>query len=139
MMKMREKPTEFAENYRFTPDKAKDENHPMLSTAEYGNNGVFIFPMKSGEIMRCIISDQKGWDHVSVSIEKPRKKKPKQVTTRMPNWREMHQAKMIFWDDDEVVMQIHPAKEDHINLHPHVLHLWKPQRQDIPLPPKDMV
>lgn len=65
-----------------------------------------------------------GWEHVLVCPSK-----------RMPNWTEMCQIKDMFWNDDEVVMQLHPAKSDYVNLMPNCLHLWKPIGQEIPVPP----
>lgn len=99
----------------------------------------------------CIIaSDCGGWDHVSVH-----------VPGRCPTWEEMCAAKELFFRDDEVVMQLHVAKSDYVNCHPHTLHLWRPQTPaeratiiakhgpspevpdvdypPIPLPPKVMV
>jgi len=68
------------------------------------------------------------WDHVSVSTK-----------NRCPNWLEMNFVKDLFWGPEEVVFQLHPAKKDYINAHPYVLHLWKHQTKEIPLPPKWMV
>lgn len=81
-----------------------------------------------GRYLHVIASHGLDWDHVSVSLE-----------TRCPNWREMSHIKSLFWEDDEVVMQLHVAKKDHINIHPYCLHLWKPQTDKIPLPPNFMV
>lgn len=63
------------------------------------------------------------WEHVSVSTAR-----------RCPNWEEMCFVKNLFWEDDEVVMQLHPAKKDYVNLHPYCLHLWRPIGREIPLP-----
>jgi hypothetical protein len=68
------------------------------------------------------------WDHVSVSLEK-----------RCPTWIEMDYVKRLFFHQDEVVMQLHPAEKDHVNVHSYCLHLWRPQKEEIPLPPKWMV
>jgi hypothetical protein len=84
---------------------------------------------ESGELLRCICSWGMGWEHVSVS--KPAKE--------IPTWDQMNHVKNVFWADDEVVMQLHPAKENYINVHPGVLHLWKPIDQLIPTPPLSMV
>ena len=65
-----------------------------------------------------------GWEHVSVC--------PK---NRCPDWDEMCRIKDMFWNDDEVVMQLHPAKSNYVNLMPNCLHLWRPIGQDIPVPP----
>jgi len=79
------------------------------------NNGIFIvrsvrfkFPFK------VIASDGDGWEHVSVSTK-----------VRTPTWEEMCFIKDLFWDDEDWVIQFHPASDNHINLHPHCLHLWR--------------
>ena len=69
-----------------------------------------------------------GWDHVSVSLP-----------DRTPTWAEMSYVRRVFFHDHEVVMQLHPATGDHINVHDHCLHLWRPQEATIPLPPKILV
>ena len=91
--------------------------------------GAFLIPSRvdSGGL-RVIASSGFGWDHVSVSRK-----------NRCPNWYEMSQIKELFFLDEEAVFQLHPAKADHINLHPHCLHLWRSQQQPIPMPPKWMV
>ncbi len=73
-------------------------------------------------------SSEDGWDHVSVSR-----------TKRCPNWPEMDFIRQQFFKDDEVVMQLHVARADHINVHPYCLHLWRPHAGAIPLPPGWMV
>jgi len=57
-----------------------------------------------------------GWEHISVSLK-----------TRCPTWEEMCKVKGWCFSDDEVVMQLHPAKSDYRNQHPFCLHLWRPQ------------
>ena len=94
-----------------------------------GNNGAFTFQYKERSIL-CIASDKMGWDHVSVSIRGS--KKP-------PSWDIMCKVKDMFWDKDEVVIQYHPAEKDYVNLHPGVLHLWKPIGVVLPMPPIEMV
>jgi hypothetical protein len=64
------------------------------------------------------------WDHVSVSL-----------SDRTPTWLEMAYIKHAFWDKDEVVMQLHVADVNHVNINDNCLHLWKPLKQEIPLPP----
>lgn len=64
------------------------------------------------------------WEHVSVSTK-----------NRAPTWREMCFVKDLFWGEDEVVMQLHPAKSSYVNNHKFCLHLWKPLNETIPLPP----
>jgi hypothetical protein len=78
--------------------------------------------------LAVIAARGEGWDHVSVSTER-----------RTPNWAEMEHVKRLFFMPDEVAFQLHVPTSDHISLHPHCLHIWRPQNDNIPLPPKDMV
>jgi hypothetical protein len=75
-----------------------------------------------------IFSWGEGWDHVSVSY-----------SNRCPTWDEMCYIKNIFFKEDECVIQYHPPKSDYVNIHPYCLHLWRPQNQSIPMPPKEFV
>jgi hypothetical protein len=89
-------------------------------------HGLFHIMGPNGLILRIVSSGHDSefkWEHVSVSTE-----------VRCPTWDEMCIVKESFWDDEEVVMQLHPAKRDYVNHHPHCLHLWKPLGQDIPQP-----
>jgi len=97
------------------------------SEASYGNNGYFIIPFESYELV-VIASDGEGWEHVSVSLR-----------NRTPNWREMCFIKSLFWDDQDCVIQYHPPASEYVNNHDHCLHLWKPINQEIPVPPSILV
>lgn len=90
--------------------------------------GMFEIPAPWGATLRIIACAGDGWDHVSVSTQR-----------RCPNWHEMEFAKRLFFEDDEIAMQLHVTPADHINVHPYCLHLWRPHGQRIPLPPKEMV
>ena len=91
--------------------------------------GVFCVISKSSRrTLRVIASSDMGWDHVSISLQ-----------NRCPNWHEMEQIKHMFFKDDEIAMQLHVPSYDHINIHPHCLHMWRPIDGVIPLPPKEMV
>lgn len=72
------------------------------------------------------LPDAEGWEHVSVSTAR-----------RNPNWREMDFVKDLFWSEDELVVQLHPAKKDWVNIHPYCLHLWR--HEHIRMPPKALV
>lgn len=72
-----------------------------------------------------------GWEHVSVSIDRRK--------NETPTWDEMCFVKNLFWSEDEVVVQYHPAKADYVNIHPGVLHLWRPLWSSLPTPPKSFV
>jgi hypothetical protein len=83
-----------------------------------------------GRDLRVLASDgcdpdfEIAWEHVSVSLP-----------NRCPNWPEMCFVKDLFWAEDEVVMQLHPAKSNYVNNLNFCLHLWKPLKAEIPLPP----
>ena len=100
---------------------------PFGSDKSNGCNGAFEIPYESF-ILRVIISDGYGWDHVSVSLPH-----------RTPNWKEMCFIKQLFFGKDETVIQYHPKESEYINCHPYCLHLWKKQGQEYELPPSFMI
>lgn len=93
------------------------------------HNGVFEIPIDN-KTFNVIASDGMDWEHVSVSI---------QNVERCPKWSEMCKIKEMFFEDDEIVMQLHPKKSEYVNIHNYTLHLWKPLKETIPTPPKIMV
>lgn len=107
----------------------------FASDSSWGGCGFFYVFGPCGEELKIIASDGEsdnpaleGWEHVSVSTRR-----------RIPNWREMCFVKDLFWSDDEAVMQLHPPKSEYVNQHPFCLHLWRPNKQKIPLPPRILV
>ena len=104
----------------------------MASSAEDGRNGAFSFSIP-GEARRifCISSDGMDWEHVSVSFGSKSEK--------TPSWEIMCKVKALFWDDEVPVMQLHPARSEWISNHNGCLHLWRPLKANIPLPPGIMV
>lgn len=120
------------------PEQFRITNHPIpmfSSTAANGANGYFMIPHYKIEhyFFGCMVTDGMNWDHVSVSIKVDGHKKIKHVD-RCPTWEEMCYVKSLFWDDEEPVMQLHPAKSTWVNNHPYCLHMWRPQNAVIPLP-----
>lgn len=114
-------------------EKCRVKHGLFRSSPVDGNNGVFEIPFHSKNIkatLTCIVSDGGGWDHVSVEWDNHH---------QVPTWEMMCEVKRLFWDADEPVIQIIPAEENYINVHPYVLHLWKPQEVNIPLPPLEFV
>lgn len=106
----------------------------FASDDSIGFNGMFHVDGPCGALLRIIASDgtfgpkEYRWEHVSVSTER-----------RPPNWREMCFVKDLFWEEEECAMQLHPPKSEHINNAVNCLHMWRPLRDKIPMPPSDMV
>ena len=71
-----------------------------------------------------------GWEHVSIAPYS---------RSRTPTWEEMCRLKDMFFRDDEVVVQYHPAKSEYVNNMPNCLHLWRPLNEIMPTPPSIMV
>jgi len=121
-------------------EKARS-NHPWNSEMRGQLYGEFIFPY--GDVgLHCVVSagDPDAWfdndgtplpppryEHVSVSIL---------GSQEPPTWAMMCFIKDIFWLPTECVVQYHPAKDDYVNIHPGVLHLWKLSEGTFPMPPK---
>lgn len=92
-----------------------------------GFSGLIAMPTWRGSV---ICSKGGGWEHVSVSPEKLRV---------IPTWDDMCMLKDMFWNDDEDVIQIHPAKDQYVNNMPNCLHLWRCYYTDMILPPSCFV
>lgn len=92
-----------------------------------GFGGTF-YDKKSRCNLNFIMSWGAGWEHCSVSMP-----------IRTPSWEQMCVMKDLFWDENEVCFQLHPAKKDYVNNHPYCLHIWKSIDEEIPLPPTIMV
>ena len=123
---------------QFSEDMEKSRlKHGRFATLGGERNGMFelICPL-TGQKLRIIASDGSGWndeecplpgdpwEHVSVS-----------AMTRCPTWGEMCWVKEQFFENNEIVVQFHPAKSEYVNDHPFVLHLWRPIKSPVPMPP----
>lgn len=99
---------------------------------ELGDHEVGAFRMftPAGVELHVIAANGMGWDHVSVS-----------AFGRTPTWDEMEFVRHEFFLPTETVMQLHVPASDHINHHPHCLHLWRPHADvgQIPRPPGILV
>jgi hypothetical protein len=120
-------------NYRCTDHWVK----VMFGSTGDSQNGVFEVPYTNQSFyapdgarhyLRVIASISDNWEQVSVSLEH-----------RTPTWEEMDFIKRTFFKEDETVMQLHVPPSEHINVHPHCLHLWRPRDGGIPRPPSNMV
>ena len=104
---------------------AEIKENPKLEIQKQTIDGVAgILHMTGLRHCTVIASWGGGWEHVSVC-----------PGNRTPDWGEMNKIKDMFWNDDEVVMQLHPAKSNYVNLMPNCLHLWRPIGKEIPVPP----
>ena len=118
------------------PEKYRVRHNKEIGTTQAdGNNGYFVVPNpdcpnKRKLTLIVVASDGLGWEHVSVSFHDKKK---------TPTWRIMCYIKDLFWDEDDVVIQYHPAKDQYVNMHPHCLHLWRPVGVEFPIPTKTMV
>ena len=104
--------------------------------------GFFLVKYSNGLMLKILASpgDKEGWeqsklpmppfDHVSVSVLMNGKQ-----LDRCPTWEEMCYVKDLFWNDDETVVQYHPPKTNHVNIHKYCLHMWKVVGQEFPMPP----
>ncbi len=80
-------------------------------------------------MLKVLASNGMGWDHVSVSTKR-----------RCPTWADMEFVKRLFFLPGETAMQLHVPPDDHVNCHPFVLHLWRPNDwREIPRPPPILV
>jgi len=117
------------------PNRYRVRKGFMASDESVGNCGAFFIPNRAGATpqarampLKVIASDGEGWEHVSVSLP-----------DRCPTWAEMHFVKLIFWGEDDCVMQLHPTRANYVNNHSFCLHLWRPTESVIPTPPGWMV
>lgn len=80
-----------------------------------------------------VVSWHMDWDHVSAHARTPNQKQ------FIPFWEDMCYIKNLFFKKSENVVQYHPPSNVYVNNHECVLHLWRPQNQEIQLPPIWMV
>lgn len=109
------------------PEQFRITDGPLGSDESFGNNGAFYIYFENRHFT-VIASDGQDWEHVSVS-----------TGNRPPNWKEMCFIKNLFWGEDECVVQYHPPKDQYVNNHESCLHLWKPLKEKMPVPPSILV
>ena len=116
-----------AEHYRAT--------HPLSFPHKKGDPyGWFVIPSphfpnkRRYDLFVMVAPTDEEWQHISVS-------------SRMgcPDWDEMCLIKNLFFDEDEVVVQFHPAKKDYINFAENCLHLWRWTKGNFPTPSNILV
>lgn len=110
------------------PEHYRVLSGPLKSSVLDGNNGFFVFK-KHNIIYRIQASDGFGWEHCSITLDKK----------RTADWEELCMIKDMFWGETDCVVQYHPPKADHVNIHPYCLHLFRPVGGKIPRPPSIMI
>lgn len=99
---------------------------------QFGND--YLIPIKrDGKILRqlfVIVAKENEWEHASVSV---RNADGLEQVERCPKWDEMKMVKEMFWNDEELVVQVHPKKSEYVNVHEHVLHLWRKDTKEFEL------
>jgi hypothetical protein len=113
----------------------RNRRDASIWSSDPGDNfGAFAaIPGPCGEKLNIIVTDGRGdsWEHVSVSLARVGK-------ARLPYWEEMQFIKNLFWDEEDCVVQFHPAKSEYVNNY-RVLHLWRYLDGEFPQPPGWMV
>lgn len=93
---------------------------------------VLLAKPQPAQVLKIIANEadpgSEGWEHVSVSL-----------AHRTPTWMEMAMVKELFWEDEEVVVQYHPARSQYVNYHPYTLHLFRHASIPFPVPPPVLV
>ena len=100
--------------------------------------GVFMLPRDPTKerVTAClavVASIGGGWDHISVHVVH------EDGSRETPTWADMSRVHRLFFFPNEYAMQLHVPPAEHINRHEHVLHLWRPHRKRLPLPPRRFV
>ena len=81
--------------------------------------GKFYLIPRNNATLEVITSTSMGWEHVSIVVIQNDR------DTRQPTYEEMVFVKGLFWDNDEISLEIHPKKSEYVNVNPDCLHLWK--------------
>lgn len=108
-----------------------------FGTEPGARDGAFFVTGPMGRVLQIIASSGDDWDacrlsgepweHVSVSLaEQP---------SKTPTWAEMDWVRLQWWDPSECVVQFHPPESVKVNFFEGCLHLWRPTKTAIPLPP----
>ncbi len=99
---------------------------------EQGDDGFACQIPRSYYDLCVIVSWGLDWDHVSVHSRSTK-------GGFTPSWEDMAYIKKLFFKPSETAVQFHPSSDSYINCHENTLHIWRPQKTEIELPPKIMV
>ena len=107
-----------------------DKRHIYSDNVEISDDGFRGYMNVDRTDMTFVASWGGGWEHVSVAPVK---------RDKIPTWEQMCAVKDVFFKDDEAVIQIHPPKAEYVNMMANCLHLWRPIKKQLVLPPSFMV
>jgi hypothetical protein len=119
--------------------RSRADGFTSPSGARYG---AFCIPRKRSREQFVVICDDganpehpTGWEHVSVRIVVDEE----MGVSRVASYYELAEIKRMFWDNHETVVHFFVDDSSKINIHPAVLHLWRPVDGQFPLPDPKMV
>lgn len=103
---------------------AKADN--VVHTGEFAH--AEVWEMRLGNTRLRILTEPEvhdglTWWHISVSARERWGKPPVQ---RVPSYDELCAVKRVFIGDAAMAIQVFPKASEHVNIHPHCLHLWSP-------------
>lgn len=104
---------------------AKADN--VVHTGEFGH--AEVWEMRLGNTRLRILTEPEvhdglTWWHISVSARERFYGKP--PLERLPSYDELCAVKRVFVGEDAMAIQVFPKASEHVNIHPHCLHLWSP-------------
>lgn len=104
------------------------EHAPGIHCVGEWGGGLRYTARVSGAMLTVVIEpelhDAELWAHLSVSVHRP--------VARVPTWDELRWCKDVFIGDRKAIT-VFPIRDEYVNHHPHVLHLFAPLERD-PLP-----
>lgn len=77
----------------------------------------FYFPLEDGfGFLSAFNFKSAEWEHVMLDLS---------LQQRCPSYKEMCQVKDMFWDENEITLQVHPPQSEYVNIVEYALHLWR--------------
>ena len=119
-------------------DRYRDRSPiPAADRREHGGRGgVFWLPRPDGSKLLCVASTGGGWDHVSCSVQHG---DHGDAGSSMPTYEDLKRVHRTFFKASEAAVEYFVPPSHHVDVHPHVRHLWRPTRKRLPRPPRSYV
>ena len=108
----------------------KDRYFNMPYNREYRGN--FLIPGDKG-VYFVRAARMPDWDHLCVFVLEDENGIERH---RMPTSEELHEIFEVFFEDDEVGIEVYPTTEEYVNIEEFTLHLWRPVESVLPEPPR---